>query len=137
MEEKISLKEIIKNRIKKLDEIIEKGINPYPYKFSSTVSIKSITTKPENFIDKSVKVAGRIVSLRKMGKVSFINIANNHSNIQIYTKMNNLKNTDLYNDLVKKLDIGDFIGVVGDVFYTKTKELSVNSSDIMRTTCDK
>ena len=40
--------------------------------------------------------------------------------------MNNLKDADIYNNIVKKLDIGDFIGVKGNVFYTKTKELSVN-----------
>ena len=131
MESKISLKEIINNRLRKLEEIVSKGINPYPYKFVDTNTINSIISQPEDFIDQEVKVSGRIISLRKMGKVSFINIANDHSNIQIYTKMNNLKNTDLYNDIVKKLDIGDFIGVVGSIFYTKTEELSVNASDIM------
>ena len=131
MEEKISLKEIINNRLRKLEEIKAKGINPYPYKFKNTDTIKSITNKPDNYIDKEVKVSGRIISLRKMGKVSFINIMNDHSNIQIYTKMNNLKDTNLYNDAVKKLDIGDFIGVTGNIFYTKTKELSVNASDMI------
>ena len=81
MEEKISLKEIINNRLRKLEEIKAKGINPYPYKFKNTDTIKSIINKPDNFIDKEVKVCGRIISLRKMGKVSFINIMNDHSNI--------------------------------------------------------
>ena len=130
MEDKISLKEIINNRLRKLEDIKNKGINPYPYKFEDTNSITDIVKKSENFIDKEVKVSGRIISLRKMGKVSFINVINNHSKIQLYTKMNNLKCSDIYNDLVKKLDIGDFVGVKGVIFYTKTKELSIKVSEI-------
>ena len=45
--------------------------------------------------------------------------------------MNNLKDTQLYDNIVKKLDIGDFIGVEGSVFYTKTEELSVNASNMI------
>ena len=131
MEDKISLKEIINNRLRKLNEIRSKGINPFPYKFKSSNTILDIVNHSEKFLDKEVDISGRIISLRKMGKVSFINIMNNHDNIQIYTKMNNLNDTELYNDLVKKLDIGDFIGVKGVVFYTKTKELSIKASEIL------
>ena len=74
MEEKISLKQIINNRIRKLEEIIDAGINPYPYKFNQTNSIKDITKTPENFIEKEVKICGRIISLRKMGKASFFHL---------------------------------------------------------------
>ena len=129
MELKVSLKEIIKNRINKLNDIKSSGINPYPHNFDLTEDISDIINNSKSFIDETVSVAGRVISLRKMGKACFCNIINNHNKIQIYIKNNNLP-SDLYDNVVRKLDIGDIIGVKGVVFYTKTEELSVKASNV-------
>ena len=118
---KISLKQIIAHRLDKLNEIKSSGIDPFPHSFNVKDNIKDIFSELNKYINKNVSIAGRIVSLRKMGKVSFLNMQDQNIKIQIYLKANNLKD-ELYDNLVRKLDIGDIIGVNGLVFYTKTKE---------------
>ncbi|MDB3887861.1 lysine--tRNA ligase, partial [Candidatus Marinimicrobia bacterium] len=66
-----SLKQIIANRHEKLDKIRQLGVNPYPYEFNTTHSTLEIT---KDNIDQNVSVAGRVMSLRKMGKAAFANI---------------------------------------------------------------
>ena len=66
-----SLKQIIANRLEKLDKIRQLGVNPYPYEFNITHSTSEIT---KDNIDQNVSVAGRVMSLRKMGKAAFANI---------------------------------------------------------------
>jgi len=129
MELKVNLKEIINNRINKLKEIKSTGIDPFPHKFDFTNNIFDIIDNPDSFVDKEVSIGGRIISLRKMGKSCFLNIINNHDKIQIYIKNINLPD-NLYDKVVRNLDIGDIIGVQGSVFYTKTKELSIKANDI-------
>jgi len=126
---KISLKQIIAHRLDKLNEIKSSGIDPFPHSFNVKENIQDIFSKLNKYINKNVSIAGRIVSLRKMGKVTFLNMQDQNIKIQIYLKANNLKD-ELYDNLVRKLDIGDIIGVNGLVFYTKTKELSVNAKKI-------
>ena len=80
--DKNSLKQIIDHRIEKLNKIIEGGVNPYPHTFDKENNI--LAYKNELSIGKHVKTAGRIVSLRKMGKASFLNIQDESGKIQIY-----------------------------------------------------
>ena len=129
MEPKINLKEIINNRINKLNDIREKGFDPFPHSYKSTHEIIDVLNEPKKYINKSVSICGRVISIRKMGKASFLNIINNHSNIQIYVKNINLP-SDVYDFIVRKLDIGDIAGLEGEVFYTKTEELSIKASNI-------
>ena len=62
--------------------------------------------------------------MRKMGKASFVHIQGSREKLQLYVKSQNLE-TDVYDDIVRNLDIGDIIGISGEVFYTKTGEFSV------------
>lgn len=75
-----------------------------------------------------VVVAGRIMTKRIMGKASFMNIRDNQGRIQLYIAQNVISES-IYND-VKKLDIGDIVGIKGNLFKTKTGELSVNCQEV-------
>jgi lysyl-tRNA synthetase class 2 len=126
---KKQLNEIIKYRLEKLDFFSENSIDPYPYSFKVKNKICDIINDHNNHVDKIFIIAGRIVSMRKMGKSSFFNIQDISGKIQLYLNNNNLEN-NLYDNLVRKLDIGDIVGIEGKVFYTKTEELSIKVSSI-------
>lgn len=118
---------LIKERIIKLNAIIEKGINPYPYSFKKTNSAKDLhekfdSLKPEEHTKTKVSIAGRIKTLRVMGKVSFLDIEDGSGKIQLYFNANNLNNYKL----IKKIENGDWIGVKGLIFKTRTGELTVD-----------
>ena len=120
-----SLKQIISNRLEKLDKIRQLGVNPYPYDFNLTHSTSEIEKK---HIDNEVSVAGRVMSLRKMGKAAFANIQDEKGRIQLYIARDDV-GEDNY-ALFKLVDIGDFIGIDGKVFVTKTDALTVKASKI-------
>ena len=126
-DDKLNLKNIMDFRVEKLNKIISSGINPYPNSFEKKHSISDILDDPKKY--KSVKTAGRIVSIRKMGKSCFLNLQENKNKIQLYVSKDNLKE-GLYDNLVRNLDIGDIVGLEGDVFYTKTNELSIKLINI-------
>ena len=65
-----------------------------------------------------------------MGKTSFVNVQDMYDNIQVYIKNTNLDDL-LYDNIVRKLDLGDIVGVHGQIFFTKTKELSIKASEIV------
>lgn len=107
------------------------GINPYPYSFDKTHKNQVILEKfddnnAELFAD--VAVAGRIISIRRMGKASFFHIIDDTARLQIYFKRDDLP--DFYDNL-KMLDIGDIIGVNGYVFRTRTGEISVHARNVV------
>ena len=128
-----SLNQIMDHRIKKMNDLIEKDINPYPYRFKRSHIIAEIVENKKKLINTNVSIAGRVVSARRMGKVTFFNIQDKDSKIQLFVKSNNLKD-EIYNDIVRKIDIGDIVGTSGELFYTKTNELSVNS-DVFEILC--
>ncbi|MBD0331614.1 MAG: lysine--tRNA ligase [Chitinophagaceae bacterium] len=125
-------------RREKLSELKKLGINPYPaalYPVNnySTV-IKKLFTEEKKSDYEDVCLAGRIMSLRDMGKASFAELQDSHGRIQIYVRRDDLaKNgdTSLYDVVWKKLlDIGDFVGVKGFVFRTKMGEISVHVKEL-------
>jgi len=129
----LSEQEII--RREKLKELSNLGINPYPaaqYPVNSTAQqIKSNYKGDENKDDFSdVCVAGRIMSIRDMGKANFAVIQDESGRIQLYIKQDDIcpgEDKTLFRTVWKKLiDIGDFIGVKGYVFTTKTGETSIH-----------
>ena len=124
-----NLKEIKKIRLEKIDFLKRRSIQPYAYKYNVENSINEIKQNPEKYLEKTTSIAGRIVSLRKMGKSCFLNIQDMDNKIQVYIKDSNLK-ADEYDNIVRKLDLGDIIGVKGVSFHTKTKELSIKSISI-------
>ena len=126
--EKQSLKEIINFRMQKLERLREAGVDPFPHNFKPTNYSNEIKDQFKVLENKDVIVAGRIMAMRKMGKASFFHIEDSDGRIQVYIKKDDVGDS-LYN-IFKLLDIGDFIGVNGFVFKTKTKEISVHAKSI-------
>jgi len=114
---------LIKRRLEEVTELREKGIEPYPYSFEVSHHSKSIIENFSELEAKDVTAAGRIMSLRRMGKASFAHLQDSQGKIQIYLKKEELG--DMY-DNFKLMDIGDIIGVKGFVFKTKTGEISLH-----------
>lgn len=123
-----------------LNELRSLGINPYPaaeYQVTAYAQ-EIINSYPEGneerealLREQRVRLAGRIMGRRIMGKASFVELADSTGRIQIYITRDSIadgENTDLYNIVFKKcLDIGDFIGIEGYVFKTQTGEVSVHA----------
>ena len=128
--EQKNLREIINYRLEKLEKIRAAGFNPYPYNFDKTHQITELLNKGENGVGQKVKTAGRMVSFRKMGKASFTHIQDENEKIQVYLK-NDLLPENLYDNIVRNLDLGDIIGCSGELFITKTGELSIKADYIM------
>ncbi len=117
-------------RIALINELREQGINPYPERFERTHTIKEALTLPEE--EQHVRLAGRIIAIRKMGKLSFAHIQDVEAKIQLCFTQNEL-GKDGYQFLKKYIDIGDFVGVEGFMFVTRTgeKTLNVQSFEIL------
>ncbi len=118
---------LIKRRYEELKELIEKGIEPYAYSFDSNVYSEEIKNRYSEFESKTVKISGRIMAIRRMGKASFAHILDYKGRIQIYLKKDEIG--DQYTAF-KLMDIGDIIGVEGFVFKTKTGEISVHVKNL-------
>ncbi|MGC9133368.1 MAG: lysine--tRNA ligase [Nanopusillaceae archaeon] len=126
MEEKSGLEIDIIDRLKVLEKMKEKGYNPYPYEFDKTNDIKEIANSPDKFIDKYVKIAGRVYSIRRHGGIIFYDLKEEGYKIQVVTKKDLTKNFD---DVAEFIQRGDIIGVYGKVGKTKAGELSVFAED--------
>ncbi len=127
--EQKNLQEIIKFRLEKLDKIRSAGFNPYEYNFDKTNHIADVLREGEKGVGTKVKTAGRMVSFRKMGKASFTHLQDNDSKIQVYLK-NDLLPENIYDSIVRNLDLGDIVGVSGELFITKTGELSIKADNL-------
>ncbi|MFH1005778.1 MAG: lysine--tRNA ligase [Bacteroidota bacterium] len=124
-------------RREKLNELIKLGVDPFPAEsFEVNVSAKDILQNYDrNKIDyKNVSIAGRIRSIRDMGKAAFVNIQDSTGKIQLYIKRDDIcqgEDKTLYDSVFKKLlDISDIIGVTGFVFTTKTGEISIHVTSL-------
>ena len=116
-----------------LEQLRALGIDPYPAEmFDVTATAAEIQQNfdPEKNNYQDIRVAGRIMSRRIMGSASFFEIQDHTGRIQIYIRRDDIcegEDTTLYNTVFKKLlDIGDFVGIEGFAFVTKTGELSVH-----------
>jgi lysyl-tRNA synthetase class 2 len=126
--------ELIQQRFRKLAEISAMGHKPYAGRFEVSTSSQALleaygqSTKEELEQKKvEVAVAGRIVAMRSFGKAGFGHIQDGVGRIQVYFQKNTL-GEDQY-ALFKKLDIGDFIGMKGFLFRTKTNELTIDMEE--------
>ena len=123
------LKQILKNRRDKLTEYVEAGKDPFEItKFERNANAKDIKDNFDSFEGKEVILAGRLMSKRRMGKVGFGDVAERDGRIQMFAKKDILGEEEY--ERFKKLDIGDIIGVKGEVFKTETGEISVRASEI-------
>ena len=112
----LSEQEIV--RRSKLDEI-KKVCNPYPVRFEKTHALKE-AKKLEDGVD-NVSVAGRIIFMRKMGKLSFVRIRDLEADMQLEIKID-MVGEENYDFFKKQIDSGDFIGATGEIFTTQTGE---------------
>lgn len=122
-------------RRESLQKLRELGINPYPAAaFKTTATIKEILTNFDAFEGKEVVLAGRMMSRRIMGKASFAELKDASGRMQIYINRDEISSDaegTMYNTVFKKLlDMGDIIGIKGEVFKTKVGEESVNVKEL-------
>lgn len=119
------LNELMKRRREELEHLRAAGVNPYPYEFQRTSTAKEILEKfTDGMPQWIVGIAGRIMSIRRMGKASFCHIQDMTGKIQVYVRKDDIG--EAY-DYFKLLDIGDIIGIEGFVFKTKMGEISVHA----------
>ena len=123
------INQLLKVRREKLADLQANGKNPFEItKFDVTHHSTEIKDNFEELNGKEVVVAGRMMSKRVMGKASFCNIQDLKGNIQSYVARDSI-GEDSYKDF-KKYDIGDIIGIKGEVFETKTGEKSIHASSV-------
>ena len=124
-EEHKSLKQIIDYRKEKLSKLKEAGVEPYPQNFTPDNFSQNIIDNFNELENKDVILAGRIMSIRKMGKASFFHLQDQLGKIQIFIKRDDIGEDNYRN--FKLLDIGDFVGIEGHVFKTKVGEISIHT----------
>ena len=130
-----TLKELRDERLRKLQELRELGINPYPSDTQRSNMAGDVAQHYEQFKDKNVAIAGRILSIRKFGKIAFIVLKDASGEIQLFlkdgivekldSKKGNLGLAELH-----LLDSGDFLQAKGKVIKTQTGEISVEATEI-------
>lgn len=129
-EESARLAQILKNRRDKLTELQNAGLDPFTVtKYDRTATSEDIKNKYDEFEGKTVSIAGRVMSKRRMGKVGFGDLLDFTGKIQVFARKDVLGDEEY--DRFKKLDIGDIIGVTGVVFTTEAGEISVRAEKIM------
>ncbi len=123
------INQLLKVRREKLAELQENGKDPFQItKFDMTHHSAEIKKNYDELEGKTVSAAGRMMFKRVMGKASFCNILDLKGNIQIYVARDSI-GEESYKDF-KKYDVGDILGISGEVFKTKTGEISVHASSV-------
>lgn len=117
-------------RVEKLQALQEAGKDPFVItKYDQTHHSADIKADFDALEGKSVSVAGRLMSKRVMGKASFCNVRDLKGDIQSYVARDSIGEEE-YKDF-KKMDIGDIVGIKGEVFKTKTGEISIHASEVI------
>ena len=123
------INQLLKVRREKLSELQENGKDPFVItKYDQTHHSSEIKEDFDALEGKRVSIAGRVMSKRVMGKASFCNIQDLKGNIQCYVARDSV-GEEPYKEF-KKLDVGDIVGVKGEVFKTKTGEISVHAAEV-------
>ena len=123
------INQLLKVRREKLADLQANGKNPFEItKYDVTHHSMEIKENFSELSGKTVSVAGRLMSKRVMGKASFCNVLDLQGNIQSYVARDSV-GEEVYKDF-KKFDIGDIVGIKGEVFETKTGEISIHASEI-------
>jgi len=120
VDELTSLTEI---RLEKLGQLKELGVNPYAYKSEITHSAKRVTDDVDAHLGKKVSLAGRLMSVREHGKVVFAHLMDSSGKIQLYVRRDKVGEESYA--VFRLLDIGDIVGVAGEVFVTHTGETTI------------
>ncbi len=121
--------ELVKVRRDKLAGLKNDGKDPFQItKFDFDAYAADIKADYEKYEGKTVRIAGRMMSRRIMGKASFANVQDTNGNIQLYVSRNDIGDDNYA--AFKKYDIGDIVGIEGVVFKTKTEEISIHTTSI-------
>lgn len=125
-----TLKELRDERLRKLEELKKLGINPYPAKSERTNTLLEITEKFSELEGKDATLAGRIVSIRKFGKLAFIVIKEASGSLQLFLRDGEVegisaKDSQIGLEQINLLDSGDFVQASGQVIKTQTGEISL------------
>ena len=128
-----NLKELRDERLRKLADLKSLGINPYPAKSNRTQMVGDITSNFEKYENEQTIIAGRILGIRKFGKLAFIVIADQTGEIQLFIKDGliedfNKESANLGLENITLLDSGDFVEASGKIIKSKTGEISVEVS---------
>lgn len=123
------LTELLQIRRDKIDALRDKGIEPFSGRFERTAFSNEIKDDFISFEGKSVTIAGRIMARREHGKTAFVNVADMHGSIQVYVRLDRL-GEEAFDNFIALYDIGDIIGVEGEVFKTQKGEISIKSTSI-------
>ena len=128
-EQELDMNHLMQIRREKLKELQDQGKDPFDItKFNRTNTEGEIKANYEEFEQKDVTVAGRIIAKRIMGKASFCTIQDCDEKIQSYVSINDLGEESY--KAFKTYDIGDIIGITGFVFKTRTEEISVHAKEV-------
>ncbi|WP_320172607.1 lysine--tRNA ligase [Maridesulfovibrio sp.] len=129
------LNQVLKNRVEKACGLLDEGVPLYPNTFSKDTDVSEIWDGYDSLggeeleaLDKKFKVAGRVITHRSFGKVAFFHLQDPTGRIQVYVARDEL-GADQYK-IFKKFDIGDIVGVEGELFRTKTDELTLKADTV-------
>ena len=123
------INQLLKIKREKLAALQEAGKDPFQItKYDVTAHSRDVKENYEQMEGQTVSIAGRIMQKRVMGKASFCNIQDLKGDIQVYVARDSV-GEEPYADF-KKLDVGDIVGIVGEVFKTKTEEISIHASKV-------
>ncbi len=129
MRETVSENEMLQIRREKLQELCDQGRDPHVItKFDVTAHSKNIIDEFDAYENQRVRIAGRVMSRRGHGKISFFDVQDAEGRIQVLARFNEI-GEQAYPD-VKKLDLGDIIGVAGTVIKTQAGEITIQAAEI-------
>ena len=130
-----TMKELRQERLNKLEQIKELGLNPYPAETNRTHMIAEIVNNFDAMEGENVQITGRITGIRKFGKLAFIVLRDFSGTIQLFIQANNIAETSKEGNLIgikdlNLLDSGDFVQANGEVIRSKTGEISVATKEL-------
>ena len=127
--------DLLLQRRANFEELVRLGIDPYPVSFERTHSVTDLVdaygSRPGEELEAeqpTTRTAGRILAIRSFGKANFLVISDGRAKIQIYIRKDSLPERDFA--MFRLLDFGDFVGVEGRLFRTKTNELTIWASTL-------
>ena len=125
--------DLLRQRRANFDELVTLGLDPYPHKFDRTDTIAALVAahggKTKEALETEAihtRTAGRILAIRSFGKANFLVLSDGREKIQAYVRQDSL--AEKYFAAFKLLDLGDYVGVEGKLFRTKTNELTIHAS---------
>ena len=126
-----SAQSIREGRIQKLTDLIDMGVNPYPYTFDKTANAKTLQEKYKDLeagveTEDKFSVAGRVMAIRNTGM--FIDLMDSTGKIQIFSHKQNLPEEKM--KILKLIDMGDMVGFTGTIRRTPRGELSIKTTDL-------